>query len=71
MNNEIILDKLTRALEMEEDMAGMLIDICQAESLPPELDLGLRKRIEGILASIKTDTLRHKDAVAEAIKRLK
>ncbi|MFA6186777.1 MAG: hypothetical protein WC770_06160 [Phycisphaerae bacterium] len=65
MNNGDLLDKLNRAYMMEEEMAGMLVDLCQPASLPDDLPQETRKRIERILSIIKTDTLRHKKIVSE------
>jgi len=65
MNNEELLDRLNRAYLMEEEMAGALIDLCHPKSLPDCLSEETRKRIEGILVSIKADTLRHKKIVSE------
>lgn len=70
MNNEELLDKLNRAYMMEEEMAGMLIDICHPESLPGDLSEAAHKRVKDILLSIKTDTLRHKKIVSEMRKSL-
>lgn len=71
MDKVAVLDKLNRALEMEEKMAGELIALCQAGSLPEELSPESRKWIGGALESIKKDTLRHKDTVAGIMERLK
>jgi len=60
-----LLDKLNRAYLMEEEMAGMLIDLCQPTSLPDDLPEKTRKQIEKILSSIKADTLRHKETVSK------
>lgn len=65
MNKEEILDKLKRAYMMEEEMAGTLIELCQPESLPEDLAEEAGKRVAGILAGIKADTLRHKKIVSE------
>jgi len=65
-----MLDRLERAYRMEEEMAGMLIEFCQPEALPEDLPADARQRIKNILLSIKSDTLRHRDVVAEAKRRL-
>ncbi|MFA5144530.1 MAG: hypothetical protein WC723_00765 [Candidatus Omnitrophota bacterium] len=65
MNNKELQDKLNRAYVMEEEMAGVLIDLCNLESLPDGLPEEARKRIKGILLGIKEDTLRHKKIVSE------
>jgi hypothetical protein len=70
MNNEPLLDKLERAYQMEEQMAGILIDLCRRDEMSADIPVDVQKRILGILASIKTDTLRHKEIVAEARRRL-
>jgi hypothetical protein len=66
MNKSGLLDKLNRAYLMEEEMAGMLIDLCQPASLPDDLPQEVREHIERILSIIKKDTLRHKKIVSEA-----
>ena len=71
MDKEYFLDKLNRAYTMEEEMAGELIDLCHPKTLPEELSEDVRKRIEGILLSIKADTLRHKEIVAKMREGLK
>lgn len=68
-NSQELIDKLTRAYEMEEEMAGVLIEICSAQELPTDVAPALRERINRILASIKDDTLRHKQVVLAAKKR--
>jgi len=70
MDNEEFLDKLNRAYIMEEEMAGMLIDLCHPESLPADLSESAHKRIKDILFNIKADTLRHKKIVSEIRKDL-
>lgn len=65
MNNGDLLDKLNRAYVMEEDMASMLIDLCQPASLPGDLPQETRNRLEHLLSIINTDTLRHKKIVSE------
>lgn len=65
MNKSELLDKLNRAYIMEEEMADMLIDLCQPASLPEDLPEDTRKHIERILSIIKKDTLRHKKIVSE------
>jgi hypothetical protein len=65
MNKVDLLDKLNRAYAMEEEMAGMLIDLCQPASLPDDLSPETRKYVESVLSIIKTDTLRHKKIVSE------
>jgi hypothetical protein len=65
MNEGELLDKLNRAYVMEEEMAGMLIELCQPATLPEDLPEETRNRLEHILSIIKTDTLRHKKIVSE------
>jgi len=64
-NNEELIDKLTRAYEMEEDMGGVLIELCGVKALPDEIPLAVQERIIRILESIKNDTLRHKQIVLD------
>lgn len=71
MDDKELLDKLNRTSVMEEEMAGMLIDLCHPDSLPGDLPEALRKRIKGILLGIKADTLRHKKIVSEIIENLR
>jgi len=68
MDNEELLDKLNRVYIMEEEMAGVLIDLCDPGTLPDDLSEEARNRIAGILSGIKADTLRHKKIVAQARK---
>lgn len=70
MNKEKFLDGLNRAYAMEEEMAGMLIDLCHSTSLPEDLPEAVRNRMESILLSIKADTLRHKQIVSKIIEGL-
>ena len=63
MDDTELSDKINRAYIMEEQMTGLLIDLCQPEALPKDLTEDVRKRIEDILHSIKTDTLRHKKII--------
>jgi hypothetical protein len=63
MNKEDFLDRLNRAYLMEEEMADELINLSQSGSLPDGLTAGEWKRVKGILLSIKSDTLRHKEIV--------
>ena len=70
MNNEEFLDKLNRTYIMEEEMAGVLIDLCNSNSLIGDVPEEIRKRIEGILFGIKADTLRHKKIVSKIMKSL-
>ena len=65
MQNQIFLDKLKRAYMMEEQMAGMFIDLCQTEDLPLDLSEAKRKRLEHVLLGIKADTLRHKKILSK------
>jgi len=65
MDNEEFLDKLNRAYIMEEEMAGILIDLCHSKSLIYDLSEEERRQIEGILLGIKADTLRHKKLVSD------
>lgn len=71
MNDTELSDKLNRAYIMEEQMTGLLIDLCQPEVLPSDLTIDIRKRIESILLSIKADTLRHKKVVLELKDKIK
>ncbi len=65
MKSEEFLDKLDRAVLMEEEMAGVLIDLCEPGSLPADLPEKVRMRVGGILLAIKEDTLRHRKIVSQ------
>ena len=70
MDKVELLDRLNRAYIMEEQMTGLLVDLCQPIVLPDDLSQAIRKRIIGILASIKADTVRHKEIIFEIKKSL-
>ena len=70
MNNEEFLDKLNRVCTMEEEMAGVLIDLCHSKSLIDDVPEEIRKRIEGILLGMKADTLLHKKIVSKIMESL-
>ena len=70
MENAEFLDNLNRAFEMEEIMAGHLIDLCRAESLPRELSEQDRAYFNRVLTGIRKETHRHRQTVLEIINRL-
>ena len=60
-------DDLKRAYEMEERMAGVLIDLCEpamteSDSIDPKV-----KKIRGILLQLQKDTLKHKEIVQKML----
>lgn len=71
MDNIELLDRLKRAYTMEEQMTGLLIDLCQPEVLPDSLSAEIRQRITNILHSIKIDTLRHEKDILEMQNKIK
>ena len=63
-------DDLKRAYEMEERMAGVLIDLCEpAMAEGDNLDLRM-KTIRRILLGIQKDTLRHKEIIQNMLAEL-
>ena len=68
MNKEELLDKLRRAFEMEEVMAGTLTALIQAQALAIDIPEAQRRRIHEVLSTIHQDTLRHKQIVSGMMK---
>jgi len=70
MTRKELVDKLTRAYEMEETMASMLLEVIQ--QLLPSIGLSQekKKRVMELFSSIQSDTLRHKAAVAKVVEQL-
>ena len=56
-------DDLKRAYEMEERMAGVLIDLCEPAMMEDNISDPGVKRIREMLLKIQRDTLRHKEIV--------
>ena len=70
MDKDEFIDRLNRAYEMEEGMAGELIDLCQPDALPAHIPPEVRERLRAMFLSIQADTLRHKAVVAEIMSSL-
>lgn len=69
-DKEYVLDKLRRALEMEENMAAVLLDITQPEIFSRDIPAEKRDEIMKIFLTIKKDTARHKQIVLSAVKTI-
>ncbi len=69
MTKEEIVDKLKRAYEMEEVMAGMLFDVIRKILPISELSEDKQKRVAQMLMSIQKDTLKHEKMVFELIEQ--
>ena len=67
MDSSDFSDKLKRALEMEEEMVGVLVDLCNPDSLPESIPPEPRNRIRAVLHTIQWDTQRHSDIVSRII----
>jgi hypothetical protein len=65
------IDKLTRALEMEEEMSLTLIDLLADAGPVDGLEEHKRMDIVRQLMEIKHETNMHKDMVGDLINRLK
>ena len=65
-----LLDRLKRAYEMEEVMAGSLIELAEPHVLKGDIPTELRGRALSIVTEIKNDTLRHRDTVLGIIAKL-
>jgi len=69
MDNEKdgFFDDLKRAYEMEERMAGVLIDLCEPTMMEDNASDPKIRRIREILLKIQKDTLRHKEIVGNML----
>lgn len=56
-------DDLKRAYEMEERMAGVLIDLCEPAMMEDNISDPAVKKIREMLLQMQKDTLRHKEIV--------
>jgi len=63
-------DDLKRAYEMEERMAGVLIDLCEPAMVESDSSNPKMKEIRSILLHIQKDTLRHKEIVQGMLSEL-
>ncbi|MBP7216339.1 MAG: hypothetical protein KBA46_03535 [Candidatus Omnitrophica bacterium] len=66
-DSEQILDRLRRALEMEEVMAQKIVVLCQ-EGVGDAFPHPARNKAKGALAVLQKDTLRHAKIVNALIK---
>ena len=62
-SKDSFFDDLKRAYEMEERMAGVLIDLCEPAMVESDSSDPKMKKIRSILLQIQKDTLRHKEIV--------
>lgn len=60
MEKTQLADKMRRAYEMEEVMAGELLDICRKESLIDKLPPAVQEKFRRAFAQVREDTERHK-----------
>ncbi len=67
MDKAYFIDKLTRASQMEEEMAGLLIGAIEADQLLSDLAPEARDRISVVLKGIHEDTLRHRQTAQDLI----
>jgi hypothetical protein len=66
MINKQFVDNLRRAFLMEEDMAGTLLSLCEAETEYAGLSSDQRDKFLKTFATMRKDTERHK-AIVSAI----
>jgi hypothetical protein len=67
---EELLDRLRRAYEMEEVMAGLLTDLAGPHVLTSKIPEQDRQKVHKMLCIIHTDTLEHQKVVSSLIRRL-
>ena len=69
MDNEkdSFFDGLKRAYEMEERMAGVLIDLCEPIMMESDVLEPSLNKIRKLLLQIQKDTLRHKELVQKML----
>lgn len=67
MDKAYFIDKLTRASQMEDEMAGIIIALLETDGLPDGLPQESRDRISTALKGIREDTLRHRQAAQDMI----
>ena len=70
ISKEELLDRLKRAYEMEEVMAGLLTDLAGPHVLTSKIPEQERQKVHKMLAIIHADTLEHQKLVSRMIKRL-
>jgi hypothetical protein len=65
-----IVDRLSRAYEMEEAMGGRLAGLCRMEEPIADLSAETQSVILKMLDTIKADSLRHKQTVLDILNEL-
>ncbi len=70
LNTSDFIDKLRRAEQMEEEMAGRLVGLCHPETLSESISEDSRTRIKSCLDTIQQDTQRHARIVSEMISQM-
>ena len=70
LNTSDFIDKLRRAGQMEEEMAGQLVSLCRPETLAGSIPADSRIRIKACLDTIQQDTQRHAKIVSEIISQM-
>lgn len=70
ITKEELLDKLKRAYEMEEVMAGLLADLAVPRALILKIQDRDRKKVYRLLSLIHADTLEHQKIVSGIIRDL-
>ncbi|MDQ7778721.1 MAG: hypothetical protein RDV41_03295 [Planctomycetota bacterium] len=60
MKKDRLTDRIRRAYEMEEVMAGKLLDICRKESLIDKLPHAVQEKFRRAFAQVREDTERHR-----------
>ncbi len=70
LNTSDFIDKLRRAEQMEEEMAGQLVSLCHPEALSDSIPADSRTRIKSCLETIRLDTQRHARIVSEMISQI-
>lgn len=65
-----VLNDLKRAYEMEERMAGVLIDLCEPAITDADSGDENVRKIHRILLGIQRDTLKHKEIVLDMLTKL-
>ncbi len=70
LNTSDFIDKLRRVGQMEEEMAGQLVNLCHPEALAESIPADSRIRIKACLDTIQRDTQRHARFVSKIISQM-
>ena len=70
IGKEELLDRLKRAYEMEEVMAGLLTELAGPHVLTSKIPAQDRQKVQKMFTIIHADTLRHQKVVSSMIRRL-